>query len=93
MKEIKIFYLETCPYCQKAKTAYAELLEEKPAYGEIRAEWIEESVHPDIADRYDYYRVPTIFWGDKKLYEAFLLQDYAAIKQSVREALDEVLGA
>ena len=92
MREIKLFYLESCPYCHNARRALKELVKENPVYGEIRVEWIEESEQPDLAQQYDYYYVPTIFAGDKKLYEARPSEDYAACKQNVKAALDAVLS-
>ena len=70
MKNITLFYLEDCPYCHYAKRAFRELIEEEPTYGEISVDWVEESRQPKIAAQYDYYYVPTIFYGDEKLYEA-----------------------
>lgn len=92
MREIKLFYLEHCPYCLYAKRALAELVEEDPKYAKIQVEWIEESRQPEIADQYDYYYVPTIFAGDKKLYEAHPSEDYEACKANVKASLDETLG-
>lgn len=91
MKKIMLFYLEDCPYCHYARRALTELIKEKPEYGEIHVEWIEESKRPEVAEQYDYYYVPTIFDGDKKLYEAHPSEDYAACKANVKAALDAVL--
>ena len=91
MKKIMLFHLEHCPYCIKARTALEELLEEKPAYAEIRIQWIEESVEAELAGRYDYYYGPTVFYDGRKLYEASPSQDFAAIKESLRTALETVL--
>lgn len=91
MKKIILFYLENCPYCHYAKRAVKELKDEKPEYNEIDIEWIEESRHPEIAERYNYYYVPAIFFGDRKLYEASPSEDYAACKKNVKAALDAVI--
>lgn len=91
MKKITIFYLADCPYCHKAQRALTELKAEKPGYNEIKVEWIEESSQPDLAKQYDYYYVPSIFSGNKKLYEADPSEDYASIKENVKEALEAVL--
>ena len=93
MKEIKLFYLENCPYCHYAKRALDELAKENPLYGEVNVEWIEESEHPELAGKYDYYYVPTIFAAGKKLYEAHPSEDYAACRKNVKAALDAVLNA
>lgn len=91
MKKVTIFYLADCPYCHSAQRALAELKVEMPEYCEIEVEWIEESRQPDLAKQYDYYYVPSIFNGDKKLYEATPSEDYASIKENVREALQAAL--
>ena len=92
MKEITLFYLEDCPYCHYAKRALKELRKEKPEYDEIHVEWIEERRQPEFVAQYDYYYVPTIFYGDKKLYEAHPSENYEACKKNVKAALDAVLS-
>ena len=91
MKKITLFYLTNCPYCHDARRALAELSEENPAYAVISVDWIEESQQTELASQYDYYYVPSIFIGDKKLYEAKPFENYTSIKKNVREALDAVL--
>ena len=88
--KLLLFHLDLCPYCHNARKALGELIKENPKYGEIDVEWIEENEHPDIAARYDYYYVPTIFFGDQKLYEARPGESYAACKEKVKAALDAV---
>ena len=39
-------------------------------YRAIEMDWMEESEQPEVAERYDYYSVPTMFIGSEKLYEA-----------------------
>ena len=92
MKEIELFYLASCPYCRNAKRAIGELTEENPAYRDIRIDWIEESEQPEIADKRDYYSVPTIFYQGEKLYEAHVTHSYDTIKQNIRAAFDRVLA-
>lgn len=92
MKKITLFYLEDCPYCHFAKRAFKELIEEEPAYGEIQVDWVEESRQPEIAAQYDYYYVPTIFYGKERLYEAHPSEKYGDCKKNVKSALDLVLG-
>ena len=43
MKKITMFYLEECPFCQKAKKAMDELMTENKAYQSLDIEKIEES--------------------------------------------------
>ena len=61
MKDVLMFYLDSCGYCDKARRALDELFAENPAYREIPLTRIEESEQPELADRYDYYAVPSFF--------------------------------
>ena len=92
MNKLTVFYLANCPYCIKAKQAVSELAAEDPRYAKISLDWIEESENPAIADTYDYYRVPTIFDGNTKLYECDPAHDYETIKLNFKKAFDSVLG-
>lgn len=91
MKTLTMFYLDDCGYCAKAKKALEELYEENPKYAEIPINRIEESQHPEIADQYDYYAVPTFFDGNEKLFEAHLFMSYEEIREEVRKVLDYAL--
>ena len=91
MKKITLFYLSDCPYCRNAKRALEELKKENPAYGEIEIDWIEESEQPDVAGKYNYYYVPTMYVEDQKLYEAKPSESYDACKENVKAVLDAVL--
>lgn len=68
MKPIKIFYQTRCPFCKRA-FSYIDELKKRPEYKDIVIETIEETEHPDIADQYDYYYVPTFYIGDEKVHE------------------------
>ena len=92
MKEIEIFYLPGCPYCVKARRAVEELRRETPAFEGIRIRWIEETEEPALADSRDYYYVPTVFFGERKLYEARPGQSYETIKSELRRAFEQVLS-
>ena len=67
MKEVRMVYLESCGYCDKARRALDELFAQNPAYRDIPLTRIEESREPELADRYDYYAVPTFFVDGKKV--------------------------
>lgn len=92
MKEFMIFYLENCPYCRKAKDALKDLKNENPAYEKVNIKWIEETRSPELADSYDYYRVPSIFYGDEKLYECDPRDDYDEIRRQVEKTLKTVVA-
>ena len=91
MKQIDVFYLTGCPYCANARKAIGEL-QEDPAYRDISIRWIEERENPDLADQRDYFRVPTLYYGEKKLYEAEPSHGFDTIRSRIRAAFDTVIG-
>ena len=91
MKELVMFYLEDCGYCQKAQRALSELLGSEPRYRQIPMLRIEESRYPEVAGRYDYYAVPSFFVDGKKIFEARLFMSYEDIKAGTKAALDAAL--
>ena len=92
MKKLTMFYLEDCGYCAKARKALDELYAEDPRYREVEIEKIEESRHPEVAEQYDYYAVPTFFDGKEKLFEAHLFMSYEEIRDEVKRVLDHALA-
>ena len=93
MPKLTLFHLEHCPYCKNAKKALKELLEANAAYGAVEIEWIEESLRPEVAEKYDYYYVPSVFLGGRKLYECSPSDDFAAIREHMKRALDTAIQA
>ncbi len=92
MAKLTVFYLKNCPYCRKARQAAAELLAEAPErYRAVELDWIEESENAALADRYDYYRVPSIFMGGEKLYECSPTHDRAEIKAHFKAAFERAI--
>ena len=91
MKKLTVFYLDGCPYCRHAVAAVKELRTESPAFLTVQIEWIEERRNAKIADQYDYYNVPCVFCGDRKLYECRPGDDYRTIRQQFKNALDFVV--
>lgn len=69
MKPIKLFYLKNCPFCKKALSYIDSLKAEHPEFAAIPIEMIEESEQPALADKFDYYYVPTFYVGDEKVHE------------------------
>ena len=90
MKDVKIFYFPTCPYCIKAKRAVEELKEENPVYRNIEINWVNEHKDVALAEQYDYYYVPTVFYGEEKLYEASPSHSYEDIRENIRRAFDVI---
>ncbi len=93
MKEVLMFYLEDCGYCRKAMEGLEELFRENPAYRQIPLTRIEESREPELADRYDYYAVPSFFVGGQKIFEARLFMSYEQLREGARAALDAAMEA
>ena len=93
MKTLTLFYLEHCPYCRAAQRALEALAAENADYARVPIERVEESRSPDVADRYDYYNVPSVFLGEKKLFECAPGAGYEVISAALRAALDEALRA
>ena len=61
MKSIKLFYLRNCPYCKRALQYIEDEKRLHPELDALEIEMIEESELPDVADKFDYYYVPTFY--------------------------------
>ncbi len=85
MKKITMFYFPSCPYCQRAMKYESELRAEHPEYAALEIERIDEQKQPELADRYDYYYVPTYYVEGNKLHEG------AANREDVRAVFDAAL--
>ena len=85
MEKVKMFILPTCPYCIAARRWMDELLAGDPKYREVEIEVIDESAHPDIAGRHDYYYVPTFYVGNRKAHEG------AASPKKIKRVFDAAL--
>ena len=68
-------FLIRCPFCKKALRYIEELKAEYPEFQPIEIEMIEETQHPDIADQYDYYYVPTFYVDGVKVHEAGIFKN------------------
>ena len=85
MKKIKLFYQERCPFCIRAFKYINELKEENNEDNKIELERIDELIHPDIADKFDYYYVPTFYLNGEKVHEGGIKKD------EVKVILDKAL--
>lgn len=85
MKPITLFYLKNCPFCKKAEAAISEF-QKQDRYKDIEINRIEESVHPEIAEKYDYYYVPTFYIDGKKVHEGGIFPD--EVKALLEKALE-----
>ncbi len=86
MKKITMFILEDCPYCREARRLIGELYERDERYRSVSIEMIDENLHPEIAEKYDYYFVPTFYVGDEKAHEG------AATLEDIARVFDKALG-
>ena len=85
MKRITLFYLGNCPFCKKARAAIDEL-KKQDRYKDIEIEMIEESKQPEVADKYDYYYVPTFYLDGRKVHEGGIFPD--EVKAVLEQALE-----
>lgn len=91
MKPVEIFFLPHCPYCVKAKKAVAELREEDRRYGRVPVRWIDEAEEADYANEHDYYYVPTIYYSNRKCFEAHPGDSGEKIKSALKETIEKAL--
>lgn len=86
MKEVKMFIMSGCPHCRKAHEMVAEIFAEHPEYAAIPFTVIDENKRPDVAEKYDYYYVPTFYTGDEKTMEGVPTKE--AVKNAFAKALE-----
>ena len=92
VKKVTLFYLINCPYCKQAHRAIEELTAEKPAYKDIPIDYVEESMQPSLAEQYDYYYVPTMFFDHDKQYEAHPGESYKECRENIRKVFEAALA-
>ena len=86
MKPITYFYLKECPFCKKAFRYIEELKREHPELQTVEIDTVEESEQPEIANRYDYYYVPTFYVDGKKVHEGGIFKE--EMEAVLRKALE-----
>ncbi len=86
MKNVKLFYLKNCPFCKKAMRYIEEAKASNPELAAIEIEMIEESEQPQVADKFDYYYVPTFYVDGEKVHEGGIFPD--EVEAVLRKALD-----
>lgn len=69
MKKVLMFHFSSCPYCRAAMNYLQELTSEYPELAIVEIEKIDEKIHPEIADKYDYWYVPTFYIDGQKVHE------------------------
>jgi Glutaredoxin and related proteins len=86
MKAITMFETSWCPYCKQARKIMEELMEEDTKYKTLDIKIIDEEVHPEISKQYDYYYVPSLYVGRKKLLEG------VPDKNTIRDIFEHALA-
>ncbi len=86
MKTVKLFYLKSCPFCRKALRYIDELKAAHPELAVVGIEMIEESEQAEVADRYDYYYVPTFYLDGRKVHEGGIYPE--EVEKILRRALE-----
>ena len=69
MKKITMFLMASCPYCRQALAWMDALYVENEAYKALEIEFVDEVVHPEIANTFDYYYVPSYYVDGEKRHE------------------------
>lgn len=72
---IRLFYQKNCPFCKWAFKYIEELKTEYPEFQKLSIEAIEENENPELADKYDYYYVPTFYLGEEKIHEGGIYKE------------------
>ncbi len=86
MKNVKLFYLKNCPFCRKALRYIEEARAAHPELQAVGIEMVEESEEPAIAEREDYYYVPTFYLDGVKVHEGGIWPD--EVEAILRKALE-----
>ena len=86
MKKITLFYQKQCPFCKKALQYIDAAKAAHPELRPIEIEMIEETEQPEVADRYDYYYVPTFYIDGRKIHEGGIYSD--EVEAGLRKALE-----
>ena len=87
METITLFILRNCPYCIRMLRKIETLLATYPAWREVPLHIVDEKQDPAMARQFDYYYVPALYLGEKKVYEEGVLHaDLASIFRQAAKA-------
>ncbi|MDR2505885.1 MAG: thioredoxin family protein [Oscillospiraceae bacterium] len=86
MQNLTYFYFDGCPFCAQAEKWLEDIIRERPELAQVQITRINERKRPDIANKYDYYYVPTFFMDGTKLHEG------AATREIVESVLQRAYG-
>lgn len=87
MKKITMLLMSSCPYCARAESYLKQLMKEHPEYAGIEIERIDENMKPELAERYDYWYVPTFYVDGVKIHEGVptLEKVEAVLREAIRQ--------
>lgn len=88
MKKVLYFKLAGCPYCANADKSIKELIAEHAEYSKVEFTRVDENEQPDLAAKYDYFAVPSMFIDNKKIYEAHKGEKFDECKANIKRVLD-----
>ncbi len=84
---ILYFYMPGCKFCKRADILLLELQNSKAEYNNVEIIKVNEQERPDIAAKFTHSRVPALFLGDNKLYEADPNESREEMKANLEKAL------
>ncbi len=87
MQQILYFFSSSSTYCSKADRIIRSAVERYPEFKEVKIKKIEENLKPEIANEYDYERVPCFFVNGKKIFEG--VPSVEKVCEAFREALSD----
>ena len=86
MKKITLIKMEGCPYCAAAFKAIDAI---KKNYSAAELEIIDQNFQPQLAEKFtDYYYVPSMYVGGKKIYEAHPGESYDECLANVKKVFE-----
>ena len=85
MAKITMFIMASCPYCNRALNWMNELLDENPEFKKVEIEIIDERKQSNVANKYDYFLVPTYYIGTEKVHEG------AATKEIIKNVYNKAI--
>jgi glutaredoxin len=91
--ELTLFYRPGCPYCRRAEELLGELTASDPALAAVPIRRVDETADPAEAESRDYWYVPSLFLGERKLYEASPLDSPKKMRAALETALREAARA
>ena len=81
-----MFMLKNCPHCQRAIKIMDELMQ-KEEFRDVKIKMIDEQKHSEIADKYDYYYVPTYYVNNDKVHEG------VPTKEKLQHVLEQAIAS